>query len=357
MPIAWAIDDESGRGERRGLDSGRMRPPLVLGVDGGGTKTDAVLVDTTGLVVARARGGPSNYQDVGRHAAEGEWAELVRSLSDQAEGEVVASAWGLSGCDRPRDEEILHAVLAKVDPAPAAGRDLVNDTFLILSAGSATGSGVAVVSGTGSNCVGIGFDGTRTRIGGLAYEFGDGASGSDIGRDGLRAAFRGEDGRGPRTLLTELLRDTYHLDRLDDIVDLYIADAEERATPGLIAPLVFDAATMGDLVATRILEDAGRELALSVNILASRLFPRSASFPLVLGGSVLQLGTYPAMRAALIEAVHENFAGAVPVVPDAPPVLGAALLALDRLRVLRPESVSGSRQELAERIAPQLEPV
>lgn len=336
-----------------------MSTPLVLGVDGGGTKTDAIVVTPTGRVLARAVGGPSNYQDVGRHAAETEWSELVATVSDIADiGNdtfVAATAWGLSGCDRPRDERILEAVLAKVDPAPDGARDLVNDTFLVLSAGTPHGAGVAVVSGTGSNCVGIGFGGKRTRIGGLAYEFGDDGSANDIGREGLRAAFRGEDGRGPRTLLTEMLRDRYSLDRLDDLVDAFIADADERATPGLVAPLVFDAATMGDPVAIEILEHAGRELALSATLLGARLFSRSDEFPLVLGGSVLQHGSCPVMRDTLVETVQEAFPAADPVVPTAPPVLGAALLALDRLRITHPEAVGESRAQLARTIAAELE--
>lgn len=332
------------------------RTPLLIGVDGGGTKTDAVLLTPDGQIVARATGGGSNYQDVGRHAAASVWDELLTALlEDEDEDRVAASAWGLAGWDRPRDAEILSVVVRQVDRAPDAGRDMVNDAYLALRAGSVEGEGVAVVSGTGSNCWGRGHDGRREHIGGLAFEFGDGASGTDIGRDGLRAAFRGADLRGPHTLLTEMLRDRFNLDRLDDLVDLFVEDADEPTNTGLMAPLVFDAATLGDLVATRILEDAGRDLALSATIVADRLFARQDAFPLVMGGSVLQRGSCPAMRDALVQHVHAAFPNAQPVVLTAPPVLGAALLAIDRLRALDPDAVPLDSAALAARITAQLE--
>jgi N-acetylglucosamine kinase-like BadF-type ATPase len=333
----------------------RVDGGVVIGVDGGGTKTDAVLVALDGTVVARAIGGPSNYQAVGRHAAEAVWSELLEATAGRMGAQPLSSCWGLAGCDRPRDEAILEAVLDKVDPAPESLRDLVNDTFLILGAASDDGAGVAVVSGTGSNCVGIGRDGRRDRIGGLAWEFGDDGSGTDIGREGLRSAFRGEDGRGPRTLLTDLIRDRYGLDRLDDVVDLFVFDSDDGVDESALTPLVFDAATLGDPVAVSLLEHAGRELALSANLLAARLFARADAFTLALGGSVLQLGTCPVMREVLIRDVQSQYPNARPVIPDAPPVLGAALLALENLRAARPDLDIPARPLLVRRFLDSLE--
>lgn len=311
-----------------------MTTHAAIGVDVGGTKIAAVLVLPDGNVAARAHAGPGNYQETGITLATERYRAVCASLQAAADAQgltVAASAWGISGWDRPKDECALMPALRKADGLPDASRVAVNDTFLLLRSGSPDGHGVAVVSGTGSNCVAVARDGGAHRIGGLAYEFGDGGSGSDIGREGLRAAFRGADGRGPETLLTALLCDRYSLERLDDAVDHFIADAEEPLTESVLAPLVFDCATLGDTVATRILEDAGRELALSVRTLADRIFTDADRFPLVLGGSVLQRASNPAMRDALIAAVHAAFPNAEPVTPLEPPVHGAALLALDRL--------------------------
>ena len=336
----------------------------AIGIDGGGTKTDAVLVSGEGEILARAIGGPSNYQDIGAESAQTVYRGLVDQLvsdfnaSHAADLQVGASAWGLSGWDRPRDEEVLRPLVHAVDVAPSDACDIVNDTFLILRSGATAGAGVAVVSGTGSNCVGIAFDGARARIGGHAFEFGDAASGTDIGRDGLRAAFRGADGRAPQTLITDLLCDRYALARIDDVFDFFIADTiAERGAPevklGDLALLVFDAANLGDSVATDILTAAGRELATSARTLARDLFSTSSTFPLVMGGSVLRRGSNPSMREALLSDMNDEFPNVFPAVPTAPPVLGAALLALDTLRKRHPDSVDDPA-ELARHLESQL---
>lgn len=314
-----------------------MSAHAVIGVDVGGTKIAGVLVLADGTVVARSRAGAGNYQETGIDVAAARYHDVCGSLLAAASAEsltVSASAWGLSGWDRPRDEEVLLPTLRQADGLDDSARLARNDAFLILRSGADAGRGVAVVSGTGSNCVAIGDDGAPHRIGGLAYEFGDGGSGSDIGREGLRAAFRGADGRAAETLLTSLLRDRYQLARLDDVVGHFIADAVQPLSESLLAPMVFDAATLGDPVATAILQDAGRELALSARTLARRLFSSETRFPLVLGGSVLQRAANPVMREALITAVHTEFPNADAVTPAEPPVHGAALLALDHLASL-----------------------
>ncbi|MCB9726962.1 MAG: ATPase [Deltaproteobacteria bacterium] len=331
------MSGDTHRGPRRG----------VIGLDAGGTKTDGALATLDGHVVARARGGPGNYQSIGVEAAGRVYSRVIGELLERADAEgvqVEAAAFGLAGHDRPKDALVLDELIAELLPSVAA-RVVVNDTFLVLRAGSPQGHGVAVVSGTGSNCCGVAPDGRDTRIGGLGWEFGDGAGAGDLGVEAVRAAFRGEDGRGAPTRLSALIRLRFKLDRLDDLVDYHLADAPAPAPPaGLLAPLVFEAACAGDAVSIGILEAAGRELALSAVRVAERLFTPADSFPLVLGGSVLQLGGHDAMRVALIDAVHARFPGANPVVLEASPLAGALLLALDRvLRPARPAPDAGAR--------------
>jgi N-acetylglucosamine kinase-like BadF-type ATPase len=311
----------------------KSAPLAVIGVDAGGTKTAGALATLDGRVLARASAGPGNYQSLGAAPAERVYASVLEPLfraASDAGVTVTACAFGLAGLDRPKDAAVLEPMLDRLVPAGVA-QVVVNDTFLVLRAGSATGIGVAVVSGTGSNCCGVAADGRQTRIGGLGYEFGDGAGAGDLGVDAVRAAFRGEDGRDAPTLLSALIKQRYGFERLDDLVDLHIADAPRPAPPaGLLAPLVFEAARAGDAVAIGLLEAAGRDLGLSALRVAERLFAPEAAFPLVLGGSVLQLGGHDAMRAALVGVVRARFAQVEPVVLETPPLAGAVLLALDR---------------------------
>lgn len=305
----------------------------VIGLDAGGTKTAAVLASVGGEVLARARSGPANYQAVGRTSARRALVEAIAPLVAAAESaglSIATVAYGLSGLDRPRDAENLAPVLAAVTP-PGARHVAVNDTFLILRAGTDDGVGVAVVSGTGPNTVGWGPSGAEARVGGLAGELGDFGGGGDIGLEGLKAARRGTDGRARPTVLTERFLRRYGLADVTDVVDWFLADAPRPFQAAELAPLVFEAAADGDAVARDILRAAGEELGLCARLVASRLFPADAVVPLVFGGSVLQRGSCPVMRDAIAAVVRAHF----PLVDvrrlTVAPVLGAVLIALDAL--------------------------
>lgn len=333
-------------GERTPPDPARI---ALLGVDAGGTKTAGLAMTPEGRVVAHVVAGPGNYQAVGVAAARATLADVVRPLVEACRREALtpaAIAYGLSGLDRPKDRAVLDRMTAAVavelgEPALAEARVLVNDTFLILRAGSDDGVGVAVVSGTGANTVGRGPDGREARVGGLASELGDTGGGTDIAIAGLRAARRGKDGRGPRTLIEDLVVRYLGLEEIEDLVDFMIPGDVEGAPSGprlpfgalasSLAPLVFEAAAAGDEVARAILTEMGHELGLSVRLVASRLFRPDDPFPLVFGGSVLTRATDPLFARTIEEEARTAFPRIEVRTLQAPPVLGGILLAWDWL--------------------------
>lgn len=303
-----------------------------IGIDVGGTKTLGVAIDENGNVLKQSLSTAANYQAVGLKEAGrviyGIVSDLVKAVHD-ANASVKACAYGLSGLDRPADEKRLRALLKDIHPGGAMV--LVNDAFLILRAGTMDGVGVGVVSGTGSNSVGRGPDGRMFRIGGLCYEMGDAASGWDIAVDGLRAAKRGRDSRGPATAIHDLILEAFGLQHIDDAMD-FIMDGQD---PGLfyfrVTPLVFRAAAQGDLPAQKILIDAGQELGHSVSIVSERFFTRKDRFNCVLGGSVMLTNTSSLMRKALEMELHRSFPSAVVSRIPCQPVCGALLMAVDEV--------------------------
>ena len=320
----------------------------VIGIDGGNTKTAAVLVTQDGRLAAHARTTSSNWQTFGEDGARQALVRVARPLAEAARDQgfqVAGFAFGLTGHDRPRDFEVLERVTAGVaaevaSVAPtveAAPRIVLNDAFLVLRAGTDGGAGVAVSSGTGGNCVGVGHDGRRLQIGGITHELGDGGGAGEIALNGLRAAGLARDGRGWRTLLTDLILGATGLAAIEDVLDYAIPgalpppDDPEAVPPRLcdLAPLVFEAARQGDIVARRILEDTGRALGRQAVAAAHRLFGREESFPLVLGGTVLMKASVDNFARAIILETQASFPGAVPSILEFHPVLGAALLALD----------------------------
>jgi N-acetylglucosamine kinase-like BadF-type ATPase len=328
-------------------------PHILLGIDGGGTKTEALAVSVRNWDSCRCRSTGSNYQSTGIAPAEAVWQELRRRCLDQFHAvpeEIAAGGFGIAGLDRPKDEAVLHPVFAAlVAPAPFV---LLNDADLALRAGTDDGIGIGVVSGTGCNAMGLNRAGRRFRVGGIGPEFGDLGSASDIGTAGLQAAFRSLDDRGPATLLSKLIISRLSLDRLDDIVDFFLADntaggEEPGLNLGLLAPLVFDAAEQGDKESIRILCWAGTELGVSARAVARNLFSANEEFVMVMGGSVLQRGRTHHVVDALTEDVRSELPGVVPRVLSATPATGALLHAAD---IFATSMNSGDRAEFYHRL-------
>ena len=326
--------------------------PLILALDAGGTKTDALLASAEGEVLGYMRAGAGNYQAIGLDEIKTRYGLLIDQLlpTPELRARLAVTVCGLSGLDRPCDAERLRSVIAPLSPAPV---QVMNDTFLILRAGTDDGVGIALVSGTGSNCVGANMSGARDRIGGLAYEMGDDGGGYDIGVNALRAAFQGADGRGPQTSLSAAIREMFDIDRLDALVDLTLHDCEEPLDFASLAPLVFTHAAAQDVVSCGILRGAGESLASSVNTLAARLFSAEDDFPVVFGGSVLQRCATEHMRATIIDLIAERFPRARCVILQDPPIVGAALYGLDALD-LSPADLEASAARI--RIALTLPP-
>lgn len=333
------------------MDASRQ---VVIGLDGGNTKTAGVLVTLDGRLVAHARTTSSNWQTFGEDGARQALNRVARPLAEAARDQgltVAGFGFGLTGHDRPRDFEVLDRVTAEVvagvaavaPTAPDAPRDVRNDAFLVLRAGTDDGVGVAVSSGTGGNCVAVGRDGRRLQIGGITHELGDGGGAGEIALEGLRAAGRARDGRGWRTAITDLVLAVTGLSCIEDVLDFAIPgalpppDDPEAVPPRLcdLAPLVFEAARQGDIVARRILEDVGRGLGRQAVAAAHRLFGREEAFPLVLGGTVLMKASVDNFARAIVLETQAAFPNATPATLEFHPVLGAVLLALDGVAAVR----------------------
>jgi N-acetylglucosamine kinase-like BadF-type ATPase len=299
---------------------------LFLGVDGGGTNTRAAVVDASGKVLGRADGGPVNYQSIGLPAAKATLQNVVSTaLARAGTNHVDFAAYGVAGADRPKDFDAVESILPNI---ASIGHLLVNDCQLVLRGGTNDGIGIAVVSGTGTNALARDARGRVERVGGYCFELGDFGSGGDLGREALRAAMRGQDGRDSPTALYDLLCEHLGVRPLEDVLDRWIGGSAE-ADIAKLAPMVFRAASDGDEVAKGLLSWAGRELALSIKVLARRLFADDESVAVVLGGSVLQQGGEPTLIRTIRASVNELSQRIELRLLRAEPVFGAALLAFD----------------------------
>jgi N-acetylglucosamine kinase-like BadF-type ATPase len=309
-------------------------PAAVLAVDGGNSKTDVALVDAAGNLLGAARGPGASHHHLGVTAAMDTLETLVAAACDDAglpaAGRPLAEvgAFCLAGLDLPADDQALGPAVAG---RRWARRVLLhNDVFAVLRAGSGRAWGVAVVLGAGINCAGVAPDGREVRFPALGELSGDWGGGRDIGMAAVGAALRGEDGRGPQTDLTRLVPD--HLGQpsaLAAVEALFCGRVERRRVLELVA-LVFAAAEAGDPVAGALLTRQVAEVAAMAGAAIRRLDLAGLDVDVVCGG-----GLFSGDAAAFFERIGAEVRRLAPAARvtrvTAPPVLGAALLGLDRL--------------------------
>ncbi|MDM7855257.1 N-acetylglucosamine kinase [Cellulomonas alba] len=307
-----------------------MSGEVLVAVDGGGSKTDVLALAADGTVLAHARDGGSCPQVIGVDAALAVVDRLVRGvLRDVGAGGVARAGVYLSGLDLPVEVETFTAALAGLDWfAGARSTEVDNDTFALLRAGTDAAQGVAVVCGTGINCVGRRADGTTARFPALGRISGDWGGGYELGELAIWHAVRAHDGRGPATRLEHLVPAALGRDDIDQVTaDLHFGRLPVRTIPAL-APVVLAASADGDAVARDVVLRQADEVATLALVAIERLGLRGAEVPVVLGGGVLASGD-----AVLLDAIAARLAdgapGARPVVVVDRPVVGAALLGLD----------------------------
>ncbi len=250
-----------------------------LGVDGGGSKTLAIVVDAQGRERGRGLAGSANYAAVGLDQALHNIRDAVmRATSEVSCSLPLAKAWlGLAGIDRPSDVTLLSSYLQEL----ATFVLITNDAELLLSALNKD-AGLVLIVGTGSIALARTQDGTVTRVGGWGHILGDEGSGYDIGRRGLQAVVRAADGRGEDTFLLNLILQRWQLRTVEDLIGV-VYTADNKARIAQVAAYVTEAAQRGDQVALKIIEQAADELALLVQTVA----PPISQLPIVLGGGLL----------------------------------------------------------------------
>ncbi|GAA3818905.1 BadF/BadG/BcrA/BcrD ATPase family protein [Sphaerisporangium flaviroseum] len=302
----------------------------VLAVDGGNSKTDVALVAEDGSVLARGRGAGFLPQSAGVPAAVDVIGRTVRlALGDEAAAPFADHvAAYVAGADLPVEEERLREEIL----TRGYGREVVvgNDTFALLRAGASRPWGVAVVCGAGINAVGVSPTGEVARYPALGKISGDWGGGLGLAEEVLWHAVRAEDGRGPATLLLEAVRRSFGTRRAEEVVlGLHFGDLPADRLHDLVPPL-FAAAAEGDPIANALVERQADEIAVMGVVALRRLGLLAEPCDVVLGGGVLT-----ARDPLLMRLVGERYAAQAPhatlVVADVPPIVGAALLGLDRL--------------------------
>ena len=320
---------ESGRLGDLGTGLSRLAPgEAVVVADGGGTKTDIAVLDLDGALLARSRLGAFTPSAPGDLVDADGLDAAIRSVLDAAGRPTVAAAGVYLSClDFPHEVDAFRAAVAGRD---WAGRHLLvdNDTFALLRAGTDEPTAVAVVCGTGMNCVGRAPGRRAVRFAAIGDVSGDWGGGSALGLAAIWHAARAADGRGPATALEPLVLRAFGRASMDEVIVGFATG--ELADTGPLAPLVFEAADAGDEVAAGLVARQADEIVAFASAALARLGALGTPCPVVLGGGVVAAG-----HEGLLRAVDAGLAARAPgaraVVVREPPVLGAALLAFEAL--------------------------
>ena len=301
---------------------------LVIGIDGGGTGTVALLAARTHTGwrrLGRGEAGPSNRQTVGTETALAALDAAVDAAfrdAGKVRRPVRAACLGLAGAGRESDQAVIRDWAARAELA--ADVRVIEDAALLLATESPDGWGVAVVAGTGSMAYARGAAGRTARAGGWGHLLGDEGSGYAIALAGLRAAARAADGRAPATPLTDRLLAALGLNRPEELVAA-VYRGGDRAALAALAPVVLRAAADGDFAAEEIVRSAAAELA-AATAAAARSLDFGASFPVALAGGLLVSSA--AYREHFLAALADRGLIADPAKIVADPAEGAVQLAL-----------------------------
>jgi N-acetylglucosamine kinase-like BadF-type ATPase len=304
----------------------------VLAVDGGNSKADVALVGPSGELLAAVRGPTISHQAVGLEAGMQRLEDLVREAASAAGIEerpyAETGVYTLAGADYPSDVRLLTRALG--GRSLARRDDVLNDSFGALRAGTDRDWGVVLICGQGVNAAAVAPDGRRAGFPAVGSIAGDWGGATSIGTEGLAAAIRGLDGRGPRTTLERLVPEHFGLARPAAVTRaMYTGRIRERRVAEL-SPVVFAAAKAGDPAARAIIDRLAAELVAMARALIRRLHLSRLDPDIVLGGGVFRTDDQ-----AFFDAIAEGIAGVAPgarlVRLTAPPVVGAALIGLDRL--------------------------
>jgi len=314
--------------------NGRKRkfPLLFLGIDGGGTKTHAALMNETQEVLAEGDAGPSNPLRVGVETAV---SNIIKAIEDACDRggllatDITAATLGLAGVRR-RDlrERVRESFCKKLN---IRNTTVVTDAEIALFGTTMGKPGLVVIAGTGSICLGRNEKGETAISGGWGPLAGDEGGGVGIAQAALHVVAKASDGRGRQTALSAQAAEYFRASGPENlIVAIYSPQVDNMRIAGF-AKLVVETALAGDPAAIEILTDAGRELGVAACAVIEKLRLGDQKIPIGCVGSVFLAGKL--LTDPMLEVVHRAAPYAFLTQPLVQPSNAAALMAFGAIKL------------------------
>ena len=307
---------------------------FVIGVDGGGTKTTVAIADLRGKILAVGQSGPSAPRNVGiETAAKNIAAAIERVLTKADKNKKVLSTYiGLAGVEEEfkfkkaeiKKELLKHKKISEI----FKGKVIIgSDQIVAFRAGADEKEGIILIAGTGTSC--HGWRGKKeVKVSGWGYLTDEGSALS-VGRKVFQVIFREIDGRGPKTILTNLVFRKLKIKTKEQLLSKVYSENWAKIIPSF-SVYCDTASKRGDVVSKKIMEEAGKELALSVKTAIKKLNFQKVKFPLVMVGGMFK-------SKIVSDVVKKEVQKSAPktqfILVKKEPVIGAIKLALESLKL------------------------
>lgn len=306
---------------------------IVIGIDGGGTKTHGILYEESGKILAEGFTPSSNPHSNPEPSVRASLHNLLESLlKDGAVSleNVDGICLGMAGCDRPADRGFIEGIMReKIDDLVKLV--IVNDAVIAMMAVLSRLHGILVIAGTGSICFGF-HEGKneKRRCGGWGHLIADQGSGYLIGLSAIRAILDEYDGRIDKTSLTDVILSGLGLQSPTDLVGWTYTSGNGKTEIAALARYVHNEADKGDEIAAGILDNQAAQLFETVVPVYKHLFADNGKpVPLALwGGNLIHAKGY---RERFIRHVKSSGLDLEPVKRDEQAVVGAAKYMLQQL--------------------------
>lgn len=314
-----------------------MKQKFYIGMDGGGTKTHAVIADEYGKIFAEHIGAASNFQYIGVEKAAAVIVDLILDCCKSVKcspKEIDAVALGLAGAGRVSDQKRMAAGLRKfaVKKNVSLKKIIVESDARVALEGAFKGNpGIILIAGTGSIAFAKDAKKKIHRVGGWGRILGDEGSGYFIGRLGLSAVTMHLDGRGERTSLAKVIAKKFGLKDQQSIITAVYKEAFEVAS---VAPLVLAEAEKGDFVCSEIVDFAVAELSEHIRVSEEKIHSVNKrkvkeKTPLAFIGGLIANDTVLFRR--LKKFVIQQFPQVLLIEPQASPAYGAVIMAMEKI--------------------------
>lgn len=305
---------------------------LVLGVDGGGSKTLGLVADQEGNVLSRREVRATNPHVVGFDTTAKTLFQLIYSCCEDARcepAELKSLVFGIAGvgrdADRKRVREELNKLFEKENRKPLP-LSVVTDARIALEGAFDGGTGVVIIAGTGSIVIGKTPRGDIHTVGGWGRLLGDEGSGYFLGREAIVALTHHLDGRGDAGKLKDVLARKFGWESRDQII---AAVYDEEVDVAALAPVVIETAANNDVVSQRIVQRAATLLVEQARVVVMKMGIARKVGLVLSGGLVGKETTYA-------NVVHMKILKLLPQVDIRPalhiPAHGAVLMALEHLK-------------------------